>query len=146
MRLFLDTNILLDVLGSRQPFYAAAAQVWSMAERGEIKAFVSAISFSNIYYIVRKASGKTEADKALHMLRDIFQITAPDAQIINQAMDASIDDFEDAIQFHSAIRAKATHLLTRDPTGFPQSSLPVLSADEFIAAIRTDSSPDTPSD
>ena len=136
MRVFLDTNVLLDVLGARQPFYRAAAEVWSMAERGDLDAFVSAISFSNVYTIVRKASGKPQADQALRTLRGLFQIVAPDTQIVNQAMDADIGDFEDAIQFHSAIHAKATHLLTRDPSGFPESSLHILSPDEFIAALR----------
>ena len=136
MRVFLDTNVLLDVLARRDPFYAAAAEVWSLAESGELEAFVSAISFNNIYYIVRKAAGKAKADSALRMLRDIFHIIAPDTQIINQAMDADLNDFEDAVQFRSAIRAKATHLLTRDPDDFPASDLLILSAEEFMAVWR----------
>ena len=138
MNIFVDTNVLLDVLGRREPFYAAAAEVWSMAERGEVSGYVSAISFNNIYYIVRKAESKSKANKALVMLRDIFRVVAPDTQIINQAIDATIDDFEDAIQFHSAIRAKAAHLLTRNPDDFPKSNLSILTPEEFLAATARD--------
>jgi predicted nucleic acid-binding protein len=53
---FIDTNVLLDVLARRQPFYAAASRIWTLAERGSVRAFVSAISFNNIYYITRKGS------------------------------------------------------------------------------------------
>jgi predicted nucleic acid-binding protein len=136
MRVFLDTNILLDVLARREPFYAAAAQVWSLAERGEIQAFVSAISFSNIYYIIRKSVGKAQAHAGLRSLRDVFQVVAPDGQIINQAIDDDLDDFEDAVQFHSAIRAKAAHLVTRNPDDFPESTLSILTPEEFLTVRR----------
>jgi predicted nucleic acid-binding protein len=133
MRVFVDTNVLLDVLARREPFYEAAARVWSLAECGELEAFVSAISFNNVYYIVRKAANAPKAGKALRLIRDVFRVVAPDAQILNQAIDAGLSDFEDAVQFHSAIRAQATHLLTRDPDGFPKSGLSILTPAEFLA-------------
>jgi predicted nucleic acid-binding protein len=141
VNVFIDTNVLLDVLGRREPFYTAAAQVWSLAERDEIQAFVSAISFNNVYYIVRKAEGRAKADAALRMLRGIFHAVAPDAQILNQAIDARLGDFEDALQFHSAIRIKATHLITRDPDDFPKTDLLVLSPEEFMALWREQQRP-----
>ena len=67
-----DTNVLLDVLTRREPHYRASVYVWTLAERGEITAFISAISFNNIYYIVRKAESKTKAEKVLKLLRDTF--------------------------------------------------------------------------
>ena len=137
MNVFVDTNVLLDVLARRTPFYAAAAQVWSMAERGDIIGHISAISFNNIYYIVRKAENKAKAQKALVMLRDIFRVVAPDTQIINQAIDAGIGDFEDAVQFHSAIRAKAAHLITRNPDDFPRPDLSILTPEEFLATRQS---------
>ncbi len=136
MRILVDTNVLLDVLARREPFYAAAAAIWSLAERGEVRAVVSAISFNNVYYIVRRAEGRTQAQKAMRLIRDIFEAVPPDSQIINQAIDANMDDFEDAVQFHSAIRAKATYLVTRNPGDFPKSALPILTPDEFLATWR----------
>ena len=85
MIVLVDTNVLLDVLIRREPHYRASAYVWTLAERGDITAFISAISFNNIYYIVRKAESKTKAEKVLKLLRDTFDSVAPDAKIINQA-------------------------------------------------------------
>ena len=127
-----DTNVLIDVLTHREPHYQASARVWTLAERGEITAFISAISFNNIYYIVRKAENKTKAENALKLLRDVFDSVAPDAKIINQAMDSACDDFEDAIQFHSAIRVGAHVLITRNPQDFPQSGMSIATPEEFL--------------
>ena len=140
MRILVDTNVLLDVLARREPFYAPAAAIWSLAERGEVRAVVSAISFNNVYYIVLRAEDRTQAMKAMRLIRDVFDSVPPDSQIINQAIDANMDDFEDAVQFHSAIRAKATYLVTRNPGDFPKSALPILTPDEFLAAWRNKTS------
>ena len=132
MRVFLDTNILLDVLARRDPFFEHSARIWTMAEQGEIVASVSVLSFNNIYYIVRKAEGKEKAAKALRLMRDIFVIVAPGRQIVDRAVDSEIDDFEDAVQYFSASRSRADYLITRDASGFPASPLPVLSPQEFL--------------
>jgi predicted nucleic acid-binding protein len=135
MKFFLDTNVLLDVLAKREPFYAASAEVWSLAESGTIQGCISAISFNNIYYVVRKTAGKHNADKALRILRDIFVPVAPDSLILNQAIDSTMNDFEDAIQFHSAIRAGADCLITRDPGHFKEvaTDMAISTPDEFLA-------------
>lgn len=72
MKVFVDTNVLLDVLAQSEPFYSDAARIWSLAERGRIEGLVSAISFNNIYYIVRRASNRKSADRSLHLLRGVF--------------------------------------------------------------------------
>ncbi len=132
MKVFLDTNVLLDVLAHRQPFYRASAQIWSLSEHGDVEAYISAISFNNVYYIVRKAEDKVTADNAMRLLRDVFSSIAPDSKLINQAIGSECDDFEDAVQFHSAIRARAQFLITRDVGHFPPSKLPVVTPEEFL--------------
>lgn len=132
MTVLIDTNILLDVLARREPHYQSSAQIWSLAERDELTAYISAISFNNIYYILRKASNKTTANNALKMIRDVFESIAPDIKIINQAIDSECDDFEDAIQYHSAIRIQAQTLITRNPNDFPTSPLPIATPEEFL--------------
>jgi predicted nucleic acid-binding protein len=127
---------LLDVIGQRQPHYAAAAALWSLAESGKIKAFISAISFNNVYYIVRKASGKTKAMEAMRLLYDVFEPVALDAQILRQAIDSGGGDFEDAVQYASALRVQCRHFVTRNPDDFPQQPMSVLSPAEFLATIR----------
>jgi predicted nucleic acid-binding protein len=136
VRLFLDTNLLLDVLAERKPFYSSAAHVWSLRETGVCEGLVSAISFNNVFYIVRRARNVDAARRALVLMRDIFSSVAPDQQILNQAIDSDIRDFEDAIQFFSAQRARADYLLTRNTADFPKTRLPILAADEFLILMN----------
>jgi predicted nucleic acid-binding protein len=138
MKVFLDTNVLLDVLAGRESFYAASAEVWSLAESGAVQGYISAISFNNIYYVMRRTAGKHKADQALRILRDIFMPLAPDALILNQAIDATMNDFEDAIQFHSAIRAGADCLITRNPGHFrkAETNMAISTPEEFLAVWR----------
>jgi predicted nucleic acid-binding protein len=135
MRIFVDTNLLLDVLVKRYPFYAAAARIWTLAEAGACEALVSAISFNNMFYIVRKARDTGNARRALVLLRDVFASVAPDQRILNQAIDSEIADFEVAIQFYSALHAHADYLLTRNVGDFPAGILPILAPDEFLALL-----------
>ena len=133
MKVFVDTNILLDVLGRREPFYADSARVWTLAETGRVQAFASVLSLPNLFYVLRRASGAKAARKAVGMLRDIFALVPLDAQITNQAIDADIHDFEDAIQFFSALRCGAGVLVTRNPKDFPEGHVAVQSPTEFLA-------------
>lgn len=134
MRVFIDTNVLLDVLVERKGFYNDAMRLWTLAESGQAEGLISAISFTNCYYIVRKFSGKPSADKALRLLRDVFTPVDLTGQILNQAVDANLSDFEDAIQYHSAVHAQAECIVSRDPDHFPRKLISVLSPSEFFAA------------
>ncbi len=106
-----------------------------MAETGVCEGLVSAISYSNVFYIVRKARDTVTARRAMVLLRDIFASVAPDQRILNQAIDSDIPDFEDAIQLYSAIHARADFLLTRNVGDFPPGILPILTAEEFLAVV-----------
>lgn len=132
-RLFFDTNVLLDHLLDREPFADDAAELWSMAERREIVGCISAVSFNFVYYIVRHWANERAARRAVRGLRDVFEIVEVDAQIIHQAIDSSFPDFGDAIQHACAVRAGATHLVTRDLRGFRRSEVPVISPDAYLA-------------
>lgn len=134
MNVFVDTNVLLDVLGKRAPFYADSAALWTLAEQGKVRGLVSALSFSNIYDIVRRLKDRRAAKKAMVLLRDTFTPVACDEQVLQQAIDSLLNDFEDAIQYFSALRAGAVCLVSRNPDHFPRSSLPVLTPSEFLAA------------
>ncbi len=135
MKLFFDTNVLLDVLAKREPFYRDALQLWSLAERRELHGYISTLSLNNVYYIVRKWGGKQKAQEALVILRDIFDLVAEDHHIVNQSIDAGMNEFEDAVQFCSAIRINADYLVTRNPKHFPVTAMPVILPDELIALL-----------
>ncbi len=134
MNVFVDTNVLLDVLTHRESFYADSAAIWTLAEQGRIRGYVSVISFTNIFYIVRKLRNRKIAHQTMLLLRDSFTPVACDDQIIAQAVDADVEDFEDAVQYFSALRVGADCLVSRNPHHFSESDLPVLKPVEFLAA------------
>ncbi len=135
MRVFIDTNVLLDVFQERKPQYDASVSVWDMAERGQLSAFVSVISFNNIYYIISRFCDKKHASRAIKLLRGTFSPVPFDEQILNQSIDSKISDFEDAIQFFSAVHAEADFIITRNSKDFPKSNIPVLLPEEFLAIL-----------
>ena len=115
-------------------FYTDSVAIWTLAEQGKFTGLVSAISFTNIYYVVRRLEDAKNARRALQLVRDTFQVAACDQQVINQAIDAKFKDFEDAVQYVSALRASADCLVSRNPNHFPAAEdCPVLTPAEFLA-------------
>ncbi len=135
MNVFLDTNVLLDVLGRRAPHYKAASQVWSLVEAGKLGGYISAISFNNAHYVLRRAEGREAAQVALKVMRDLFRVVPLDEQVLHSAMDSDFSDFEDAIQFFSAVRSGADRIVTRNAQHFPREPIVPLSPRELLAQL-----------
>ncbi len=134
MNVFLDTNVVLDVFARRQPFYADSARVWALAERGKVRGLVSALSMTNLYYVVRRLSSRPAAMEMLKAVRGCVELTACDAPVLNQAIDARFGDFEDAVQYFSARVAGADVLVTRNTGHFSDRDLPAMTPTAFLAA------------
>jgi len=137
-RVFFDTNVLLDVLRQCEPFVRHAQPVWLLAERGRITGLVSTLSFSNIFYIVRRYTDAKTALKTLHLLRAAFTPVACDERMIDQALAARFADFEDAIQYFSARNAEADCIITRDAGHFGSAAIPVLTPAQFLATYHVE--------
>ena len=133
MNVFVDTNVLLDVISRREPFYGHGQEVWALAERGLVRGFVAALSMPNIFYLLRRDGGRKKAMQALVGIRDTFTTVALDEQILNQAIDSGWEDFEDAIQYFSAVRANAECIITRNEDHFAKADMPVYSPIDFLA-------------
>jgi predicted nucleic acid-binding protein len=134
MRVFCDTNLLLDVLVEREPFYENSARIWALAEARGIQGIISVLSYPNVFYVVRRLKDRHTAQRAVLLLRDIFEPVAIDEQMLHQAIDAAFVDLEDAFQFFGALRAGADCLVTRNPRHFPDDDIPVFTPAEFLAA------------
>lgn len=133
MNVFVDTNVLLDVLFHREPHYRPSAEIWTRSELGAMNGMISVISFNNIYYVLCRAADRERARASIRLLRNVFQPVALGAQIINQAIDSKISDFEDAIQYTSAIRSGSEFLITRNVRDYPKTGIPVILPEEFLA-------------
>ena len=135
MKVFFDTNILIDVLANRQPFYENSAALWTLSERRTITGLVSVLTFTNTFYIVRRLADLKTARRALTLIRDAFTPVACDGDIINHAIASRFGDFEDAVQYLSATQIGAECLVSRNVRHFPGSGdCPVLTPAEFLAA------------
>lgn len=133
-RLFLDTNILLDIVLARDPFCEPAQILWTLSEKKKLHAGVSAISVSNVFFIVKKLASATKAYEAIEVIQEIFNIIPATSVLLKKATRAGWPDFEDAVQHLSALDFKAQALITRDPAGFKKSRLPIMTAAEYLAA------------
>ena len=130
--IFIDTDIILDLLAKREPFYHYAAELFSLIDSKEIKAYVSPIIFSNLHYILRKVSNKEKTLKSLLKLKLMVNILPVDEKIIELALASDFNDFEDAIQFYVAKENKIQYLLTRNKKDFKKADIFVMSADEYL--------------
>lgn len=135
MRVLFDTNVLLDVLGMRQPHYRDSIRAWNAAESGAIAGLVSADSFTTVFYVMRQASSAERAKQGLALKLETFEVVAIDESVIRDALASPFADFEDAAQYHAAVAAGADGIVTRDATGFRQADLPVLSPARLLEEI-----------
>ena len=131
IRLFVDTDIILDVLLKRAHFRAAAA-VLSRIENREFRGYTTAVVFANIHYIVARQAGKKKSLQNLRKLRKILSILPVDEQIIDEALLSDTADFEDAIQYVTAKSHGIDFIVTRNKADYEVSAVPALTAEEFI--------------
>ncbi|KGO84929.1 twitching motility protein PilT [Flavobacterium rivuli WB 3.3-2 = DSM 21788] len=136
MRLFLDTNVMLDLLGMREPFFVNAARILSLADRGKAHISVSALSYSTTDYFLKKIQSPAKSIEALRKFKTISDIIALDETIIEKSLNSGFLDFEDALQYYSAIKGGCNYIITRNVKDFKKSELPVLTPDDFIALLK----------
>jgi predicted nucleic acid-binding protein len=133
-KVFLDTDVALDHLADRQPFAEYAHRLFALAEKAEITLCLSALSFSNLYYILRKLVGHGEALALLGKLKQLVRVSAVGEAEIQPALANSFKDFEDAIQhFTAKAEGDVSAIITRNKADYAGSEIPVLSPDEFLA-------------
>lgn len=136
-RIFLDTNIMLDFLGERPPFYYSVAKIATLSEKGKLIMVVSPISFATVNYFLTKFENLKIAKEKLRKFKIISEICSLDEQTVEKGLNSSINDFEDALQYFSAIESKCEIILTRNAKDFKKSLLPVMTADEFLKSLMT---------
>lgn len=132
MKIFIDNNVLVDYLLERQPFFYAAANIMDMCRSGEVSGIIASLTFTNAAYILRKAFPINELYEKLEYIMSYCHLSAVNEEIVADAMADRRTDFEDAVQYHSAVNAGADIIVTRDKSGFRDRQLPVFTPDEFL--------------
>jgi len=131
-KVFVDTNIIIDLLAKREPFYREAQDLFTLADKKEIKLFISSLSFANAYYSIVKHHKSIEAKKFLLRFKVLVEILPLEDKSIELALASNFDDFEDGLQYFIAIEFGCDTIITRNKKDFKNSTIPVMNANEYL--------------
>jgi predicted nucleic acid-binding protein len=136
-KILVDTNIVLDLLAKREPFYDSAAALFTLADKNKVRLAISSLSVANTIYVLSRNKSAKEAREILRRFKVLVRVLNLNDKIIDLALaDGSFKDFKDGLQYYSAIENNLELILTRNPKDFKSSKLPVMSADEFISFYK----------
>ena len=132
MRVLVDTNIILDALLEREPFFRDAKALLKAIENHQIQGYITATTLTDIFYIARKNKGIERAREDICDLLALMQICAVDRSILEAAISSNLSEFEDAVQLACAVSNNLNAIATRDAQGFVDVSMQILSAGELL--------------
>jgi predicted nucleic acid-binding protein len=131
--LFIDTNIVIDLLAKRVPFYQSAQRLFSLAiDSKEVRLHVSVLTFANTCYLLSKHYNGIETRKILSKFKGLVNVLTFDDKILNFALASDFNDFEDAIQYYTALENYMDSIITRNEKDFKASLLPVMTAEAYL--------------
>jgi predicted nucleic acid-binding protein len=136
MKAFLDTNVMLDFLGERDPFYLSAAKIATLADKGKIEIVVSALSYATVSYFLSKFEGIEKTKDKLRKFKVISKICALDEKIIEKGLNSEFSDYEDSLQYFSVLRQDCDILITRNAKDYKGVQIPVMTPDEFLNSMK----------
>lgn len=134
MELFVDSDVILDLLAQRDEFYIYSAKLFTLSDENKVKLYTSPIVFSNLHYLLKKMTNNQTALKSLRRLKALISILSIDEKIIEQALNSDFNDFEDAVQYFTAVTNRINIIITRNKSDYKKGKITVSTAEEFIKA------------
>ena len=131
-KLLVDTNIVIDLLSKREAFFEEAQKLFTRADHKQVKLTVSALTFANTHYLLSKYQKLDDARKTLLKLKVLVNVAPLDDKILELALVSDFKDFEDAIQYHTAVENGMDLIITRNKKDFQHSKLPIMTAKEYL--------------
>ena len=135
MKVLVDTNVILDVLCNRKEFVADSLRVFQCCEAQHVTGYISALSISNIVYIMRKELDAEQIKEILHTFTMIFSVVELRESDLLKAAELSFGDYEDAIQSACAARVRADYIVTRNEKDFSTSPIPAISPTDLLKQL-----------
>ena len=135
MKLLIDGNILLDVLQARDPHYEDSARIWKLCETNLAEGHISALTFADLVYVMRKELDAEKISEVLKNLSLIFSLEDLTVSDINNAAEMQWDDYEDAVQSATAKRIHADYIITRNVKDFRKSEVSAFTPAEIISRL-----------
>jgi predicted nucleic acid-binding protein len=132
-KIFVDTNIVIDLLSRREEFFKEAQDLFTAADKRKVKLYISSLTFANTYYLLSRQFKADEAKKILTRFKVLVEVLSLDDKILDLALASDFTDFEDAIQYYTAIENGLGSIITRNKKDFKLSKLPVFTAKEYLS-------------
>jgi predicted nucleic acid-binding protein len=133
--LFLDTNVVIDLLGEREDFYDAIAKIVSLADKGKVKLTVSALTYSTVFYILTRFESKEIVKEKIRKFKIIAKTADLTDKIIDKGLASKFTDFEDALQYYFALKTGSSIIITRNEKDFKFSEIPVFNPKEYLSRL-----------
>ena len=138
MKMLIDTNVILDFLLRREPYYENAAKINILSEKGYVHSYISASAVTDIFYIAKKELKKK--DTVFVLLKNLLKTThiasVTEGNIL-EALDLEWEDFEDSVQYIAGQSISVDYIITRNPKDFSNSQIDVISPEEFLSQITS---------
>lgn len=135
MKILFDTNVILDMMLLREPFYQLSSFLLAEAEKKAIEGFICSTTVTTIYYLVSKVKGSRQARRQIENLFHIFQIAQVDQAVLEKALHSRIKDYEDAVIHEAALQHGVEGIVTRDPKDFRYAKILVYDPEELLKIL-----------
>ena len=135
-KIFLDTNVVIDFLGEREVFYEPAAKILTFADQKKIEIFTSPTSISNTFYLLSKFINTKIALEKIRKFKLLCSISIMDDEVIEKAINSNFKDFEDAMQYFSALASGCDLIVTRNEKDFKNALIPVMNEESYLETIK----------
>ncbi|MCA2552638.1 MAG: PIN domain-containing protein [Microcystis sp. M04BS1] len=135
MKVLLDTNIIIDIALERQPYFTNSETVLAFVEQGQIEGYISASTISDLYYLIRKQKGRDLTIEFLQEILTFCQIATVNQAAITMAFTTNFQDFEDSIQYSSAVVNQLDAIITRNPQNFPIVTPRIITPEQLISEL-----------
>ena len=133
-RVLIDTNIVIDLLAKRPEFYDDAATLFSKSDRQDLTLLISSLTFANTHYILSRHTSSREAREILRKFKVLTEVLSLNDKIVELALsDNKFNDFEDGLQYYTAVENQIDIIITRNKRDFKNSEIPVMTANEFLS-------------
>ena len=135
-KVFLDTNIIIDFLGEREGFYKYSAKILTLADQKKIKVYTSPSSISNVFYVLAKYENSKIALEKIRKFKLLCSMSVMDDEVVEKAIHSNFKDFEDAMQYFSALVSNCDVIITRNEKDFKNALIPVMNAESYLLSLR----------
>jgi predicted nucleic acid-binding protein len=135
-KVFIDSDVILDLLCKREPFYVFAAEIFTLGDTKQIELVTTSVVFANVFYILRKVLGIEKAKELLRKLRIIISVVSVDEKVVDLSLNSKFADFEDGLQYFTARENDIKIILTRNTKDYKEKDLLVQTPEDYLKATK----------